>query len=1285
MSFEAPPLDKRNADRISAEVEEALKARRWQGQKGEAGWAMVRLFGRLSELAINRLNRVPDKHFLAFLNEAGVDLVSPRPASVEISFSIAEDGPDIIRVPEGTQVATLQTETQPEIIYETQDRVSVVRSQLVSCIAFDPRDYADRTARAKGEEGGAFPVFRGQRERGRTLYLGDPELFSFADDASREAATITLSFEFDSPGGPEADGWELEWLYWDGAEWKRLVDAGSSVIDGTHNFSMNGRVQFKQLPAMVETEIGGQAGPWLACRLTGGTDRKYLPVLRGVQGSRRIEIISNQPAAVDAALNAIQANIAIIPLDTSKDFFPLGQRPERLDAFYLMSDEAFSKTGATVSLEIVGLSGVAPDASSPDLEALKIVWEYGSSAGWTPLGTSTRTQVTPARLGFDDQTLAFTQGSEGQESRRISFTVPVPGGADPVFEKTVVNDQEGYWIRARVAAGSYNVPAFVDVKNRLTGSYEFTEAKSYAPLITELKVAHRGFRAETPARAINLCRSEVDSIHRDHTADLARDAPVPAFSAKEEGPALYVGFDPGFPPEAWIQLLLDVEERADILNLPPTAVWEYWDGDEWSALTASDGSQALKVRGYLGFFGPEDHQASLEFGKTACWLRARPHQQPPLADAGSPQAITVEDGQATLTLDASRSQAFTRQNIHHYTWRLVSSRPPVANAGGDRTVTTPTFTLDASGSQGTDDRPLVKYTWRIVETQPAQEEERKRRKPPTATPYLRAIRPNTIPATNALTVRDEILGSSDGSGDQVFTLVNTPVHLGSVQIAVREPDRPPDEELRQLEGELRRADKEAQALLSPPETTPAWVRWHQVPDFFDSKADSRHFVLDPATGQVRFGDGQRGMIPPPGNDNIQAVRYRAHDGAAGNVAARSITVLRDPNPNVADISTVTNPEAATGGSGQETVAEVRQRGPQVLKHRHHAVTRGGFEWLSREATSEVARVFCLPARNLRGLPEPGWVTVIIIPKSAAPKPTPHPALLRRAREYLGDRALTNLTTGFSHIYVKGPEYIEARVLARVIPKDPAHADEVELAVLKRLNTFLHPLTGGPERMGWEQARNVYLSEIYAEIEAVPGVDHVMQGEITGSMRQQRLYLKEESAQAPFDLPADSQVSTFDKRIKLLLADPIFKGDELSTLDVYDFKVTDRVTLVGADNAVLVDDLAIAALSGDGVTFTEPFTPRVDLTECDALLSADWRLRLPLIENGLSLDAQGKVVGVTLQGLKAGDRVSVIAYDQREPRLELLLIERVDVCQDIIFVPAGHLVYPGSHDIQMALE
>lgn len=62
-----------------------------------------------------------------------------------------------------------------------------------------------------------------------------------------------------------------------------------------------------------------------------------------------------------------------------------------------------------------------------------------------------------------------------------------------------------------------------------------------------------------------------------------------------------------------------------------------------------------------------------------------------------------------------------------------------------------------------------------------------------------------------------MLGSSDGKANQVFSLLRTPA-LPGVQVAVREPDRPPSNELEQLQEELGQEEAEAQALL---DTTPA--------------------------------------------------------------------------------------------------------------------------------------------------------------------------------------------------------------------------------------------------------------------------------------------------------------------------------------------------------------------------------------------------------------------------------------------------------------------------------
>ena len=49
----------------------------------------------------------------------------------------------------------------------------------------------------------------------------------------------------------------------------------------------------------------------------------------------------------------------------------------------------------------------------------------------------------------------------------------------------------------------------------------------------------------------------------------------------------------------------------------------------------------------------------------------------------------------------------------------------------------------------------------------------------------------------------------------------------------------------------------------------------------------------------------------------------------------------------------------------------------------------------------------------------------------------------------------------------------------ISPRDPAEAGSVEKAARAAIESFLHPLRGGPERRGWEMGRGVYLSDLAA--------------------------------------------------------------------------------------------------------------------------------------------------------------------------------------------------------------
>jgi Baseplate J-like protein len=334
---------------------------------------------------------------------------------------------------------------------------------------------------------------------------------------------------------------------------------------------------------------------------------------------------------------------------------------------------------------------------------------------------------------------------------------------------------------------------------------------------------------------------------------------------------------------------------------------------------------------------------------------------------------------------------------------------------------------------------------------------------------------NAVPATNALTITEpELLGTSSGKPFQSFELRHQPLHkevgsqnpFGHLRLQIREP----------LIG----------GGLGP------WEEWLLVDDF--PAGAGKFFRLHPVIGEVRFGnhnptaspDGH-GSIPPAGSE-IRAATYRHVAGdARGNVPADRVTVIRAELPGLVEAR---NPGAAAGGSDEEAIEETKRRAPQILRTRDRAVTTQDYEYLAREATTDVRKARCLPERLFREfdtLPagarigDPwtfgglnrnrGNVNVIILPDAPASQPTPSPPseLVREVSDYLDARRVVGITLG-----VTGPRYLPINATAKVSIWNQAlqtglaaSVDEVVQRVRTRITEFLHPLYGGPEGVGWE--------------------------------------------------------------------------------------------------------------------------------------------------------------------------------------------------------------------------
>lgn len=335
---------------------------------------------------------------------------------------------------------------------------------------------------------------------------------------------------------------------------------------------------------------------------------------------------------------------------------------------------------------------------------------------------------------------------------------------------------------------------------------------------------------------------------------------------------------------------------------------------------------------------------------------------------------------------------------------------------------------------------------------------------------------NATPVDHVTTYGDTPLGSSRGTPNQFFRFPRGPV-LDGEWVTVRESDKPRGDALEQLTArwgpEAVREDGDGQGW---------WVRWTSVESFFDQGADDRVYVKDINTGEVRFGDGVHGKIPPKGDKNVRAWRYQVGGGTAGNVPADSIIVLKQ---NLAFVHGVNNPYPASGGCDMESIEEAKQRAPHMIRARNRAVTVDDFEWLAREASNAVGRVKCLPSVSREG-----EVTVVIVPKSPihadlGDKPLPSAELLKRVRHYLNERKLVS-----TRVNVVRPSYAELSLEVEFVRSRTGLTDRVRRDIERSLRRYLHPLVGGRHGRGWDFGRSVLKVDLYQVLEEVEGLEYV---------------------------------------------------------------------------------------------------------------------------------------------------------------------------------------------------
>ncbi len=283
MALKAPNLDDRTFQDIVREARSKipLYCPRWTDYNlSDPGVTLIELFAWMTDMLLYRLNRVPEKNYIKFMELIGLRLKPPLPAKVDITFRLSAAQPRPIIIPKGTEVATVRTETQEAITYTTgRDLVIKPPEPAFAFTSPDGKSFEDCLPLLKSAER-PVAVFQAVPQENNALYLGYPENLA--------GLTLILNIDSSMEGiGVDPHNPPLAWEYWDGehARWSPLA----LETDTTAGLNTLGQVVVRFPLGAALCAVNGQLASWLRCRAT-----RPLPGQRAYSSSPRIKSITSE-------------------------------------------------------------------------------------------------------------------------------------------------------------------------------------------------------------------------------------------------------------------------------------------------------------------------------------------------------------------------------------------------------------------------------------------------------------------------------------------------------------------------------------------------------------------------------------------------------------------------------------------------------------------------------------------------------------------------------------------------------------------------------------------------------------------------------------------------------------------------------------------------------------------------------------------------------------------------------------------------------------------------------
>ncbi len=257
MSLPVPNLDDRRFQDLVDEAKRMIPSLtpEWTNHNvSDPGVALIELFAWMSEQVIYRLNQVPDRLYVDFLNLLGMSPFPAAAAQAPITFWLSGVPAEPVVIPRGTEVATASGDG---VVFSTLDELRILQPSITAALT-STRDtvYTD-----------VLTELRYDRDH-VTCFASEPvapgDAFNVGTDVSLAGQLVELSVQTAERGiGVDPERAPLVWEVWSGEHWL----PAEVNTDTTGGLNRSGTVRLIVPPAHEPLLLSGQRQYWLRVRL----------------------------------------------------------------------------------------------------------------------------------------------------------------------------------------------------------------------------------------------------------------------------------------------------------------------------------------------------------------------------------------------------------------------------------------------------------------------------------------------------------------------------------------------------------------------------------------------------------------------------------------------------------------------------------------------------------------------------------------------------------------------------------------------------------------------------------------------------------------------------------------------------------------------------------------------------------------------------------------------------------------------------------------------------------